>query len=242
MVRRVGAESVAFAARGLTVRGPRGPVFENVDVDVPAGELLVVHGPAGSGRTSLLLALAGRMRPAAGAVRVGAYRLPGAGRAVHRLVAVARAGPAAGLEPRLRVREAMAERCWISPGVTGERLREAFAVLGIDPPESALIEDLSPDEQVLLAVGLALAGRPGAIVVDDVEAGCTGEQRGVVWRALEEVCRSGPTVLASATGPPAAPAGSLLGSAWQPVLVGLPRRSGDRLSPNPAQATDRMEG
>jgi ABC-2 type transport system ATP-binding protein len=46
-------------------------VFEGVDLSVPAGGLMVAHGPAGSGRTTLLLALAGRLRPSAGTVRVG---------------------------------------------------------------------------------------------------------------------------------------------------------------------------
>ncbi|TVT23945.1 ABC transporter ATP-binding protein, partial [Amycolatopsis rhizosphaerae] len=57
-----GVVGAAVTARGLGVRGPRGPVFENVDLEVPAGGFLVVHGPGGSGRTSLLLALSGRLR------------------------------------------------------------------------------------------------------------------------------------------------------------------------------------
>lgn len=87
------AAGVDVVARGASVRGPRGPVFEGVDLDVPAGGLLAVHGPAGSGRTSLLLALAGRMRLSGGAVRVGGHVLPAEGRRVRRLVAVARAAP-----------------------------------------------------------------------------------------------------------------------------------------------------
>ncbi|WP_031470870.1 ATP-binding cassette domain-containing protein [Sciscionella sediminilitoris] len=220
------AESVALTARGLSVRGRRGPVFEGVDVDVPAAGLLVVHGPGGSGRSSLLLTLSGRMRPATGAARVGAHRLPGEERRVRELVAVASAGPAGRLEPRLRVREVMAERRWISPGASDERMREAFGMLDIAPRAGALVGELSSDDWILFALGLALAQRPAAVLVDDVDADCTAGQRDTVWQALARVCRTGVTVLASTVTPPPR-------LAVPPVLVALPRRSEDRLPPNP---------
>src|SRR4051812_18734301 len=92
-------------AASLTVAG----VFDGVDLAVDAGELLVVHGPARSGRTTLLLALAGRHRITAGVAEVGGHRLPGAEAAVRRAVVVAQAEPAVGFEGRLRVREVLEE-------------------------------------------------------------------------------------------------------------------------------------
>src|ERR687884_623134 len=50
------------SARGLRPRTPRGWGFPDVDLDVNPGELVALPGPAGSGRTSLLLALAGRFK------------------------------------------------------------------------------------------------------------------------------------------------------------------------------------
>src|SRR5689334_23634817 len=47
-------------ARGLGLRTRRGWIFRDVDLDVKQGELVALTGPSGSGRTSLLLALAGR--------------------------------------------------------------------------------------------------------------------------------------------------------------------------------------
>lgn len=215
-----------ISARGLSVRGPRGPVFENVDLDVPAGGFLVVHGPDGSGRTSLLLALSGRLRAVAGAIRVGEYLLPGQERRVRRLVAVARAEPATGLEGRLRVRELMAERRWIAPGVTAEGIAAACALAGIDPSPDALVRDLDPATAALLAVALAVAEWPAVVVVDDVERGCTAVQRAQVWQALDRVRAAGMTVLAAATDLPAG-----LGDV---VPVDLPSLAGDRL-PEPEE-------
>jgi ABC-type branched-subunit amino acid transport system ATPase component len=222
------AVGVGISARGVSVRGPRGVVFENVDIDVPPGGMLAVHGPAGSGRTCLLLALAGRMRLATGAVLVGEHRLPGARRRARALLALARADGAAELEGRLRVRELLAERRWIGRGVTAARLTEAFDLVGIDPPTAALVADLPPATATLLAAGLALAEAPAGLVVDAVDRGCPPEERSRVWQALSRLCASGYTVLASGTDPPPLPAG-------EPVVpLPLPQLSDARL-PEPTR-------
>lgn len=217
-----------MVARGASVRGPRGPVFEGVDLDVPAGGLLAAHGPAGSGRTSLLLALAGRMRLSGGAIRVGGHVLPAEGRRVRRLVAVARAAPAVDLEGRLRVREVMAERCLTSPGVTERGIRQACETLGLTPRGADLVEDLGPADRLLLATALALAGQPRALVIDDVDDGLPPEAHGPVWEALHRVQDHGPTVLAGCLRPPPLP---LPPTPTTPGLMALllPQRSLDRL-------------
>ncbi|MFJ9472711.1 ATP-binding cassette domain-containing protein [Streptomyces caniferus] len=196
-------------------------MFEGVDLDVPAGGLLAAHGPAGSGRTSLLLALAGRMRLSGGAVRVGGHVLPAEGRRVRAAVAIARAAPAVALEGRLRVKEVMAERRLTGSGVTERRIREAFETVGIAPRGTGLIEDLDPVEALLLATALALAERPGALVVDDVDDGLPPEAHDRAWQALDRVRDSGPTVLAGCVRMPPLTPGR--------VALSLPRRSRDRL-------------
>ncbi|MEW1750059.1 ATP-binding cassette domain-containing protein [Streptomyces angustmyceticus] len=215
------AAGVDVVARGASVRGPRGPVFEGVDLDVPAGGLLAAHGPAGSGRTSLLLALAGRMRLSGGTIRVGGHVLPADGRRVRGLVAIARAAPAVDLEGRLRVREVMAERCLTQPGVTERRIREAYETLALAPREADLVEDLGPADRLLLATALALAERPGALVVDDLDDGLPPDAHAPVWEALHRVRETGPTVLAGCLRPPPDTPGL--------TALLLPSRSRDRL-------------
>ena len=45
----------AITARAITQSGPWGPVYGPVDLDIPEGGLNVLVGPAGSGRTALLM-------------------------------------------------------------------------------------------------------------------------------------------------------------------------------------------
>ena len=49
-----------LVARGLTLRGGRGPVFGPLDLVLPPQTHLAVLGTQGSGRSALLLALTGR--------------------------------------------------------------------------------------------------------------------------------------------------------------------------------------
>lgn len=210
-------------AGGLTVRGPYGVIFDGVELTVDAGELLVVHGPARSGRTTLLLALTGRHRLTAGVVDVGPYRLPQDAAGVRRVVAVAQAEPAAGLEGHLRVAEAI-EEARIVGRVRPPELDAALEFLALDPPRRALVDDLDPADRTLLAVALAWAQRPPVLVVDDADAGCPPPQRARVWDALVRLAGEGCTVLAGAHEvPPGVAARSLP----------LPHRSADR--PRPAE-------
>lgn len=197
---------VEIIARGISVRGPKGCAFANVSLDVGAGQLAIVAGPGGSGRTSLLLALAGRMQLVTGTVRVGAHVLPGDARQVQRCVAVAQAPPAVDLDEYLRVDDLVAERATIGgTSASPQVVHELFEILGLDAPATVTIDELRPRDRTLLAVSLAAAERPSALVVDDADADCGPEEGRHVWAALQSLAASGCTVVASSTQVPELP-------------------------------------
>ncbi|MFD6179180.1 MULTISPECIES: MMPL family transporter [unclassified Isoptericola] len=81
----------AVAARDLVVAGPDDgapPVVGPVSVRLPAGGALCVHGDAAAPVSAVLLALAGRMAPDAGAVKVTGLVLPERAMTVRGRVAV----------------------------------------------------------------------------------------------------------------------------------------------------------
>ncbi|MFN3616091.1 MAG: ATP-binding cassette domain-containing protein, partial [Rubrimonas sp.] len=78
------AGAPALAVRGLAVRGRDGRAILSVaSLNVPGGTLLGVRGPSGAGKTTLLHALAGLIRPAAGAVIWGEDDLAAMGEAAR---------------------------------------------------------------------------------------------------------------------------------------------------------------
>lgn len=65
-----GAPWMDFAV-AVALQGPGGPFELDVALRVAKGDFIVLAGPSGAGKTSLLRLLAGLMRPGSGRVRVG---------------------------------------------------------------------------------------------------------------------------------------------------------------------------
>lgn len=105
-----GTAGLSLDVRGLGLRGPRGWAYRSVRVTAGPGSLVAVAGPSGSGRTSLLLTLTGRMRPTEGTALVGGLVLPRRMAAVRRVSALAHVPGVTDLDPALTVAEHLRER------------------------------------------------------------------------------------------------------------------------------------
>jgi RND superfamily putative drug exporter len=99
-------DSSAIAADGVSVTDRSGVLVGDFVARVPAGNALVVYGGAASGRTALLLALAGRVPISTGRLKVDGFALPMRRAAVRSQVAVVRLSnsldPVAELEGALQ--------------------------------------------------------------------------------------------------------------------------------------------
>ncbi|GAA3134234.1 ATP-binding cassette domain-containing protein [Streptomyces echinatus] len=203
---------------GLGLRGPRGWAFRGVTLDADPGSLIAIEGPSGSGRTCLLLALAGRMRPSEGVAVVGGLKLPRRMAALRRISAVANVAGVTDLEPALTVGEHLRERALMQRRF-GDSLREllrpgprrvhearlrvdaALAAAGLDPetlPKGSrtAVRDLERPQEVRLSVALALLGRPRLLGVDDVDMLLSEAERAELWDGLRSLTRAGTTVVA----------------------------------------------
>ena len=199
----------AILAKALRLDGPHGLVYGPLDMHVAAGDLVVLQGPQGSGRTSLLLTLAGRMKPSATTVQltVGGHDLPRERRAVQRLSAIAGFAGIDDLEPSVTVGDTVRERLawqapWYArtPRVTDARLRTLAApTFGPRPVPSAttLVRDLDEVDAMLLRIVVALTARPDLLVVDDLDQVHDTARRQIVWDRLAALTTTHPT---SATG------------------------------------------
>ncbi|MFB8353622.1 ATP-binding cassette domain-containing protein [Streptomyces niveus] len=211
----------AVVAEGFGLEGPRGWVFRDVGVDLPPGGILAIEGPSGSGRTCLLLALTGRMRPTAGFAEIGGLRVPRAMAAVRRISAL---GPVTGvseLDPALTVAEHLGERVLLRRHHTSlggafralvrpraeraaekrRRTDDALTAAGLDLavlPKGGRtsVRDLERLEALRLSVALALVGRPRLLAVDDLDLGLSDAERAVAWDLLRSVAADGTTVVA----------------------------------------------
>jgi ABC-2 type transport system ATP-binding protein len=191
----VAAEPVV-RARQLGLRTTRGWVYRDIDLDLAAGDLLALAGPASSGRSMLLLTLTGRAKPSDGALTVAGAQRRGK---IRQATSVARITGAIELEGDLRIVDHVRETGWLNRSEVD--YRHAAEIVGFTVDSATLVEDLTPDEATLLAVALAVATRPRLLVVDDVDVAATVEQQRRIWAALVAVAGTGIAVVASTVEP-----------------------------------------
>ncbi|MER6420420.1 ATP-binding cassette domain-containing protein [Streptomyces sp. NPDC001137] len=209
---------IGVTARGLGVRGPRGWAFRDVTFDAEPGSLIAIEGPSGSGRTCLLLALTGRMKPTAGAAEVGEWKLPKQMAAVRRVSGLAHVAGVTDLEPALTVGEHLLERALLQrrfgdslrgllrprkerTAEARQRIDVALAAAGLDrealPKGSrTAVRDLERLEALRLSIALALLGRPRLLGVDDTDLKLSHAERAEVWALLRSIAAAGTTVVA----------------------------------------------
>jgi ABC-2 type transport system ATP-binding protein len=209
---------LGVTAEDFGLKGPRGWAFRGIRVDAEPGSLIAVEGPSGSGRTCLLLALTGRMRPTEGTAAVGPSRLPKQMAAVRRSSALAHVPGVTDLDPALTVGEHLSERALLQRRFGGSlrgllrprserateaklRIDAALAAAGLDrealPKGSrTAVRDLERLEALRLSVALALIGRPRLLGVDDTDLKLADAERAEVWALLKSIAESGTTIVA----------------------------------------------
>ncbi|MGW7289364.1 ATP-binding cassette domain-containing protein [Streptomyces sp. NPDC054847] len=211
-------QGAALSAGDFGLRGPRGWAFRSVDIEAEPGALVAIEGPSGSGRTCLLLALTGRMRPTEGRAEVAGLQLPRRMAAVRRISALGPVPGVSDLDPALTVAEHLRERALLQRRFDGsvralfrpraertaaaaERVERALAAAGLDlatlpKRERTAVRDLERLEELRLSVALALIGGPRLLAVDDVGLKLSDTERAAAWDLLRSVADSGTTVVA----------------------------------------------
>lgn len=114
--------------------GKQGEVFSGIDLDVPHGSVTIIQGAAGSGKTSLLLSIAGRMRVTSGEGYVGGIDIRRQPRHVREQVSVGHIAGLTDLESDFTLAQHVAERLimlqpWYKPWVSKASLREVIAFI-----------------------------------------------------------------------------------------------------------------
>ncbi|MEU6983683.1 ATP-binding cassette domain-containing protein [Streptomyces sp. NPDC046324] len=208
----------AVVADGFGLKGPRGWVFREVGFRAEPGALVAIEGPSGSGRTCLLLALTGRMKPQEGHAEVAGLPLPRRMAAVRRISALGPVPGVSDLDPSLTVAEHLRERALLQrrydgavrallrpPGeraaATRARIDAALEASGLDletlpKGERTSVRDLERLEALRLSVALALIGRPRLIALDDTDLKLSPADRAEAWDLLRSIADTGTTVLA----------------------------------------------
>lgn len=161
-----------FEARGLTKVYEMGEVrveaLRGVDLDIHAGEFLVLLGPSGSGKSTLLNILGGLDVPTAGTVRYGDHDLTvddDAAMTRYRREHVGFVFQFYNLIPSLTARENVALVTEIADDPM--RPEDALALVGLAHRLDHFPSQMSGGEQQRVAIARAVAKRPQVLLCDE---------------------------------------------------------------------------
>ena len=165
-------------ARAVTVRFGGLTAVDAVDAQFHAGELVGIIGPNGAGKTTFFNAISGVQPPTSGALLLGGRDLAGQG--PHRFAAlgVARTFQTPRVFGGLRVVDnvdfglqfAGRGRSAVAALADAQTI---LALIGLSAQAQLPASAVTPAQQRLLEIGMALATRPRLLLLDEVAAGLT---------------------------------------------------------------------
>jgi ABC-type branched-subunit amino acid transport system ATPase component len=195
-----------LAARDVTVRFGGLTAVDSVSAVLQSGELVGIIGPNGAGKTTFFNAISGVIPPTAGRLLVAGEDLTGA--APHRFAAhgLARTFQTprvfgdmtveANVDFGLKFAGRRHRRLWLwgEEASVPWALRDAQRILdlmGLRAQAALPASAITPSQQRLLEIGMALATRPRLLLLDEVAAGLTEAEieatAGLIRRLRDEL-------------------------------------------------------
>ncbi|MDH3215853.1 MAG: ABC transporter ATP-binding protein [Candidatus Krumholzibacteria bacterium] len=180
-------------------------VFADVDLEVAAGEIVVLLGRSGSGKSTLLNLISGIDVPDAGTVEVDATdltRLSERERTMFRRQHVGFVFQFFNLIPTLSVVENLLLPLELNDKTTSrftERARRLLRDVGLEGREHAYPDRLSGGEQQRVAVARALVHEPKIVLADEPTGNLDKETGLEILGLLDEQVRSAGTTMVMAT-------------------------------------------
>ncbi|MEG0676906.1 MAG: ABC transporter ATP-binding protein [Comamonas sp.] len=184
--------------RNIAVRYGKHEALHGVSLQVQPGELVVMLGANGAGKSSLLKALGGMIRPEAGASAQLAgkelMQLPS-----HAIVqsGLALVPEGRGVFPNLSVKEnlLMSARAGLDGQTnwTYERVLETFPRLKERLANGG--NQLSGGEQQMVSIGRALMTNPRLLILDEATEGLAPLVVAEIWRVIAQIRQTGISTL-----------------------------------------------
>ena len=165
-------------AQGITVRFGGLTAVDAVSADFHAGELVGIIGPNGAGKTTFFNAISGVIAPTSGQLIAGGHNLSGKGPHRYAAAGIARTFQTPRVFPDMQV----SANIGFGLKFAGRRREGAWhlrseesilELIGLGAQAALPAAAITPSQQRLLEIGMALATRPRMLLLDEVAAGLT---------------------------------------------------------------------
>jgi ABC-type multidrug transport system ATPase subunit len=188
--------SLALEARALTRTFGAATVVDGVDLRLASGEVLGLVGPNGGGKSTVLMLLAGLVRPTSGTVTVDG--IPAHDLALNAAGTIGLITAEPGLYPALTVRENLhwfAGLYGRAPAEVDARLPALLAGLDLEPHLDRRAGELSSGQRQKASLVRALLLEPRVLLFDEPTANLDAVAADVIHRAIRARADAGIAVV-----------------------------------------------
>ncbi len=166
---------IRFDEVSVTYDGAGAPSLRDVDLEVPEGELTLLVGPSGVGKSTLLGTVSGLVPHFTGGTLRGRVTVAGRDTRTHRPRELADVVGTVGQDPLAHfvtdvVEDELAygmESLGLPPAVMRRRVEETLDLLGLNELRDRPITTLSGGQQQRVAIGSVLTTHPKVLVLDE---------------------------------------------------------------------------
>ncbi|MBZ6132110.1 ABC transporter ATP-binding protein [Streptomyces olivaceus] len=166
---------IHFEDVSVTYDGAAEPTVSHVDFEVPEGSLVLLAGPSGVGKSTVLGAVGGLVPHFTGGTLSGRVTVAGRDTRTHKPRELADVVGTVGQDPLSHfvtdtVEDELAygmESLGLAPDVMRRRVEETLDLLGLAPLRSRPIDTLSGGQQQRVAIGSVLTPHPDVLVLDE---------------------------------------------------------------------------
>ncbi|CAM5595361.1 ABC transporter ATP-binding protein [Streptomyces purpurascens] len=166
---------IRFEDVSVTYDGASEPTVQGVDFEVPEGELVLLAGPSGVGKSTVLGAVSGLVPHFTGGTLRGRVTVAGRDTRTHKPRELADVVGTVGQDPLAHfvtdtVEDELAygmESLGLAPDVMRRRVEETLDLLGLADLRNRPIATLSGGQQQRVAIGSVLTPHPSVLVLDE---------------------------------------------------------------------------
>jgi len=186
---------VILSIKNLSVNYGLIPAIRNLSMDVAPGEIVALIGANGAGKTTILRAISGLIKPAAGNVIFDGQDI--ANVKPHLIVrrGMSHVPERRGIFANLTVYENLLMGAYTRKLLPGD-LDEVYSLFPrLAERKKQVAGTLSGGEQQMLAISRALLSRPKLILLDEPSLGLAPQITKSIFETIQRINKSGTTVL-----------------------------------------------